>query len=578
MSALKSMRLALATLTANNFAANFLFANALVANMLFANLLVAPTPSLARAAAQRVKPGTDLHCDIEFARLGVRGRLTQKTDLIIVFLHRKYATARANRRFMRLAESANEKSGIIFGDTELTNTGKLNTLTDDKSFVTSVTNKHKEITVSMLRGIESKHAADLELIVYSDFKSIRYAFIPKRGGKISPTLEKEINKDLGDGFVEANNQYVAFIKQSGFEVPGSGPVENWFRGGVGQTADQAGFAARISRDMSGPNVVRNFNDPAIMKALEVYHKEAEIRRLVLIKDPAMAKLLDGEFVKDDVLDLVKKSSSVQEAVMRIRAKYGAEISERQIERLSLYNDLIDNFNPGIFIADRKIASLQEAIFGGFTADFRGISAKNRGATARALAATTDLKEALKIARLNEKAVTKEFQNSIRGFNRIIKRFVDDTVSSGDDFRGIRAMAWTTETKGKMIEQLARLKNPGAQRVSFISENVKEESRNILAAHGEGIEKQLRIELEGKISSAQLEQVIFAVDMQGKDVGVGEVRLITGEGSRSNLNEMDRAEIETALRRAVRKFNEPKKKINEKGEEEIIDAAKSYKVK
>ncbi len=537
------------TACAKHIASDFVIAVAMVA-------LGTALPA-ATFAAQRVAPGTDIHCDIEFAKLGTKGRLTQRTELITAFLHQKYAGVRENLKFMRLMREAREDSGLIFGDTENSITGPLNGITKDKSFVTSLTNKHKDLTVEMLRKIETKYASEVELVTYSDFKSIRYAFVPKKSKAAGGGLPADLVKDLENGFNHSNGEFAEFMRANKFEVPSAGNVENWFRSGLGQTADQAGFAARLSRDMSGANVVRNFNDPNIRLALDVYRKESELKRLQIIRDPAMAKLLNGDFVKADVLDLIKKSKSIVEAVTRLRSKYGVEISDRQIERLSLYNDLIDNFSPGIFIADRKVATLENAIHGGFSADFKGMSAKNRDATARAIAAGEDLNAVLRQARTNEEQVTKEFKNSVRSFNRVARRSAEDSVSSGDDFIGLRSSPWSLKEKADMIADLARRKNPADVRISFISEGVEAESRNILAAHGEAIEKQLRIELEGKIPIERLDRVVFGVDMKGKAVGSGDVSLLTGEGSRSNLNTVDRAEIETAFQRAVRKFNESK---------------------
>ena len=89
------------------------------------------------SAAQRVDPSTNLRCDIEFAKLGNEGRLTERTELIASFLHQKYATVREN---------------LKFGVTENSITGPLNGITKDKSFVTSITNNHKGLTVEMLQA------------------------------------------------------------------------------------------------------------------------------------------------------------------------------------------------------------------------------------------------------------------------------------------------------------------------------------------------------------------------------------------------------------------------------------------
>ncbi len=507
---------------------------------------------LYKAEAAPAKPKSNLlGCDIEFARIGKRSTLTPKTELIASHLQMQFTTPHENLMWMNLAKKSKPDSGLLFGDIEFSVLQKVNTLTNDKNLATSMTNKHKELTFKALDALQKKYGRNIDIITYSDFKSARFAIVPKNKTK---TLPSELKADIAKLFDQTNREYSDFIRANDLNVDGD--VEKWFRGGIGLTADEANFATRLSRDMGQGNPLRDFEDPEIRRNMASYQRWAEAMRSVdLTPDPSMKSLIEDGFVKDDVLDIVKKNPNPVEARARLKAKYGADLSETQVERLSTYNSIIDHFSPGIHVAERKVASLEKANFGGLSADFSGLGAKNRGATARALAHGKDLREAIALARQGEQEVTKEFEAQTRAFRKVIDRYVVSSISSGDDFVGTAGALMSSETKRNLIRDVAKLETPSAQRLAFISDGVNLGDRNVLAAHGEAIEKVLRQELEGRVPAAKLRQVVFGIDMLGKSAGKGDVSLITGEGAAAGLTEAERLEIRKCFERAVRAFNE-----------------------
>jgi hypothetical protein len=470
------------------------------------------------------------------------------------YLNAKFSSPGQNLRWMSIAQRSGPDDRVLFGDIEFAVLQKINNLTNDKNLATSISNKHKELTFAALDALRKKYAKELSVEIYSDFKSARFAFVQKKNGKKSHSkLMGDVRKDLGKMFDQVNGEFVEFIESQGINVDKG--AENWFRGGVGPTADEANFAARASRDLGGPNILRDIDESGIQANLNAYRLWAEsMRSDVLTPDPAMSPLIEGGFVKDEVLDILKKTPAAKEAIRRINAKYGADLSEQQIERLSIYNEIIDKFSPGIHVADRQIASLEAAEFGGLSADFSGLGAKNRGATARAIAEGKTLREAIAISRRNEQEVTAWFKDSTAAFSEIINRYVASSTSSGDDFVGIAGSSFTEQTKRKLISEVAMLPVPSAQRLSFISAGANPIQRNLIAAHGEAIEKVLRMELEGVISQDKLRQLVFGVDMKAQSAGLGEVSLLIGEGKKSNLSKSDRASIQAAFENAVRLFN------------------------
>ncbi len=531
-------------------------------------LFAIPRPGqFANAATCDLKSFTDIGQTVAASSK----RAAVKSALIDAHLHQIFTTVDENLAWMALARVADRKFNVIFGDIEFAVLGDINRLTNEKNLVTSLTNKQKELLLTELKALREsllKNNPDTvkDVIFYSDFKSVRFAIVPKSKplsaiesrADVAHQIPATVQKELKEIFARVNGEYATYVRASDLDVDGA--VENWFRGGIGYTADEANAAARTSRELStatNGNQMQTFENPEIQKSLNVYRRWAALQRNEIINDPSMQPLLDGQFVKDDVLDIIKKSKNIAKARKRLKAKYGAELSEAQTERIVLYNRMIDSFSPGNHIAERKVASLENAELGGVSADFTGLGARNRGATARALAEAKGLRNAIALARNGEQAVTEAFQKQSADFADIINRYVDGSVLSGDDFVGSAKAVWTPEIKRKLVNEVAELKSPSAQRLAFISDGVAKKERNLLAAHGEAIEKVLREKLEGKIPYQKLEQVVFAVDMFGKSVGQGDVSLIIGEGKLAGLSDKDQAAIRAAFKQAIREFNKIK---------------------
>lgn len=498
--------------------------------------------------------GSSSDCRSYFDLLFSGAKASVRDRFVSGHLNAKFSSAAQNRRWMSLARRAGPSDRVLFGDIEFAVLQKINNLTNDKNLVTSMNNKHKELTFAALDNIRKKYGKDLAIELYSDFKSARFAFSQKKSSTKSHTkLMADLRKDLGEMFDQVNRDFVAVMNDHDLNVDKG--AENWFRGGVGPTADEANLAARTSRDLGGTNILRDIEETGIQANLNAFRLWAESMRIeVLIPDPALALLIEDGFVKDEVLDILKKTPAAKEAIVRIKAKYGANLNELQVERLSIYNEIIDKFSPGIHVADRQIASLESADFGGLSADFSGLGAKNHGVTARAIAEGRTLREAIAIARMNEQAVTVWFKDSTAAFSAIINRYVTSSTSSGDDFVGLAGSTFSDQTKKELISEVATLPVPSAQRLSFISSGIVPSQRNLIAAHGEAIEKVLRLELEGVVAQQKLREVVFGIDMKGTSAGMGEVGLLIGEGKRSNLTESDRTAIRSAFETAVRLFN------------------------
>lgn len=465
------------------------------------------------------------------------------------YLHMPFKSVAENLNYIQQAGLRRPKPGTRGIHVEFSNLQEINTLTNDKNLVTSITNKHKELWFDAMDELEQKYAGKVKIPSYSDFKSGRQLLIPKPPAKALPVGYK---KDLEDVFARVNAEFADFIKKSGLNVDNN--VEGWFRGGTGKTADLAELAARFSRDIGGPNVLRDADDPMLIQAANVFRQWAELARGEIAQNPAYSQVLDGKFIKDKVLDMVKKTPDVSKIKFRLKAKYGAELTDNQLLQLQTYNQMIDKFSLSPRIDERLIATLEKADFGGYSADASGLSAKNRGGSARAIAEGKNLEEVAALARQYEQEITRNFREENLAFIEILEKFYKPGINSGDDFAGASGKVITSKMKQELVKEVATLPNPSAWRMAFISDGVRVRDRNKIAAHGEAIEKILREVLEGKVSSEKLDHCFFGIDMEGKAAGQGGVGLVFGEGPTANLSKADRAEIKTAFQQAVDIFN------------------------
>lgn len=563
-------------------AKNFRRILSLFAAISFATISLGPV--VFAATGTPPPPSSDPLCLAGFKTIGGVQRYDDKDQFIADYLHKSFHTPKQNLAWMKLGKKLNTRSGSWTTTIEFAELGPLNRVTADKNFVTSFGNKIKELSQNEFEAFRARTISKYskfvdveitkELTEYDDWKNIKVTILPrpkplhlvKSKADSSYPIPKEVVDDMQGIFVRVNSQFVEFVRANGFDVDTRADI--WFRGGIGKTPDEAELAGRLSREMAGPNVTRNFEDPQIQIALDNYKAWAEEMRrgvpadpttgrpaeLGLIQLPSMKPLLKDEFIDPEVLDIVAKTQSIDSIRERLARKYGAEITRDEVERLRTYNMLIDNFSLNPHVAERKVASLERADHGGMSLDFAGLSAKNRGATAEALAGAKGLRDAVRRVRRGEQTVTRMFKAMSQNVKKIVDPFLESSVLSGDDFVGLFDKPWTLKRKHELVDALSTLKNPSAQRVAFISEGVDPKHRNLLAAHGEAIEKVLRQELEGVVKTEKLREVVFAIDMGGKKIGDGQVDLIIGVGSEAHLSPQDRKAIHDAFEAAVQKFN------------------------
>lgn len=405
---------------------------------------------------------------------------------------------------------------------------------------------------------------DLEAL-YEDFKSQRWAFEPV------PPLQKipgSWEKDLDQGLKEVNEEFAKYVQENKL-LRESGDAGTWFRAGYGDTGDQANLATRYSKKQE-ENRLYSFNEKPVQKALKKTMTDAENTRRTLSKELGQSGLWDTEAgrmsFKTEVFELTRKSKSPSELREKISKTMNVDISEDQARRIMDYAKAIDEFSPGINIIQREVATLTGAVHGGVSIDFKGMGGQNLKETAEALAGNKrDITSAIEDARLGEGAVTVLFKAKMEKIRNAVEQIAKENgiqveiKASGDD---MVIVPKNKEMSKKVLDQitdaLAKEVSPASIRMSAIPSGVAADARGTLGTIGESIEKEVRANLLGKIPTDRLNQLLFRIDMQVPSGSGATATLSTSTSGLKPTVEENRL-IEQALKdsiKAVEKQNAP----------------------
>ena len=467
-----------------------------------------------------------------------------------------FATEEQNLKWMGLAEKTTAQKNVVFADFENSKMKLLNDTLKDKDLVTAVTNRHKELLFDKIHTLE-KEFPNIEILPYSDFKSTRFAF----KGEIPPNFKTRLDQV----FREANEEFKTDLVNSKIlrkeDVSG-----NWFRGGMGETADEANMATRYSRNSAGENRLRNFDESTVQEDLQTQVKNIEMVRSEVQSELGHTGLLekvdssDRMIPKREIIEIARKETDPAQFQAALSKRYGTQVTPTQAEKLKDYLDYVDEFSPGIHVAKRESPSLTGSA-GGLSADFSGMGSYNAQATASALAKSNDLKSAIQASRQGEQQVTAFFQKRVRDRQTIVENYLQDKKGisikmncSGDDCVTVASQNMTPKMREELVQRLSRTDDPSGMRISLVGDKVASTSdRNLLAAHGESAEKMVRKQLAGKIPESQLKNITFGVEMNGVKAGQGDVRLLVGN-SRTALSSEQNSLIQAEFKKAVEALN------------------------
>lgn len=473
------------------------------------------------------------------------------------YLHYSPTTKEQNRAWMQIAETA--PKNVKYFDVENSVMKNLNDTMKDKNLVTSLTNYHKELlkdkTEKLVADLKTQYPS-LEVVSYSDFKASRFAF----KGQAPPDLEKRLNQVLQD----TNKEFSDYVTQNKL-VRAADKPETWFRAGYGDTADQATLASRFSRQAEG-NTLQSYSSNEMKSTMTRKVRDVEAARSDLQSEVGHTAIMEStssgrKVLSADAIDIVRKNSdSLVKAQADLKNRFGlSELSATSVQKMQTYVRSVDEFSPGIHIAQREVANLDDAAMGGLSADMTGMGAKNLNATAKALSDSKTLDEALAQTRSSEKIITASFNRQKATFQQVLKDTLGEnrikTVCSGDDCVAIPRTALSDNEKQKILQGLTNAGYSSEFRLSFIPDRVANMTvRTQLAVHGESIEKILRKNLADKMEPAKLKGIIFGVDMKTTQLNQGTVKLMTANSSQVRLTAAEQKMIADNFKKAVEQMN------------------------
>lgn len=482
----------------------------------------------------------------------------KRERLIKEQLNKEYTSEAQNMAWIRMADEATEQKGYRFVDIENTQIKKLNDVLDNKDLVTSMTSRHKQIIIDNMHDLKSKYP-DLEILPYTDFKSVRFA--------IKPPLPKGLDDELAQIFEKSNTQFQNELLSNGI-VRSSDNPQSWFRGGLGDTADQANIAARISRESSEVKLT-SYSNPETRQKLSQNLEQTEILRQKLVSSQLPKNLFESvnggshHIPHREVFDLSRKHPDDTAFKVALETTYKQKMDFTDIDNLRAYIDKVDGFAAGVRIGKREVATVTGADKGALAMDFTGMGAYNLRETALALTRSSNIDNALTQSRVAEKNVTQMFKRRMNERIRIIDNYLGDKKQlgslnvrcSGDDCVFILPSKISLKEERELIQRLSRTEGPSDIRLSFINQRVTNPtSRTQMANHGETLEKLTRKELMGQIPDSLLKDLTFGVSMRGEAAGQGGVQLLIGN-SKKALNNKDRRLIQQAFERATNKLNQ-----------------------
>ncbi len=479
------------------------------------------------------------------------------------------ATTPAENRAWIARSLAPKRAGEFYLDTQNTALKKLNDELKDKALVDAIGNRYNASVRQVVEQLKREHP-ELEVNFYSDYKSVRASI---RG---PPAKERELQELLAQR-LKANDE--AFQREliSARYVRAEDMQTPWFRSGLGGSADEANLATRFAR-RAEDNRVQSFTDPQIRQKAEAAWREAEVTRRLLqsrIRHPSlMDDLGNGRTVpKADVLDVVRKSKTPEEAREVIRRRYGISLEQQDVNSLRTYFEQIDQFSPGLNIPERVAHNFAGARQGGFTIDFAGVGAKNAEGTARGMAQATDLDGAIRGIRQQELRVTRELDALKEATRRDVEQVLSrhqiqaQITVSGDDMVVIPNSPLSSAVKRELMQAQARTGSPASLRTSFFPAGMTNEAQRVTQATiGESIEKKIRQGLEGRIPRQELQNLSVGIDMRGSVSGSGAVGLELS--SARNLSAHRRRQIEEEFKKAVEAVNQ---ELRSKGESASLSA-------
>lgn len=468
----------------------------------------------------------------------------------------------------------------------------------DKDSVTALTNLHKRLVFEKIEKLKKKYPG-IKIDSYSDFKSSRFAF----SGDIPPGFQKELNEAYQEVGEDLNNIVLKLMKNGEIKIPLSETPKNWFAGGIGKSADEAGLAARESRCASGqkrcfPDVksyhsIKGKLENALTRSNQLRNSIAKRLKKTNSNPPLLDVSPDGNTVPSlELIEVIRKNlDKTDSQIEQLLANTfkGANLDKKSVKALRDYTHSLKKFEPGIWNESRQLASLDEAANGGFSADFTGMGSHNLLQIAKDLADNqNNITKTVDKLRKGEESVTQMFDQRKQKFMQYAEEIYSDfnipveKICSGDDCvvypkknLGI-SPAKQEELERAMLAKINSSDAPNGFRLSFIPSGAQREARSELATQGELIEKQIRKKVYGTTSATidvNIGQKTTIGIKMPKTLGKGKVKVLI-----KTQGELTKNEIKIVKEKTLEAINEVNKALNNTAKEAGSTNTTNYSLK
>lgn len=483
----------------------------------------------------------------------------------------------------RYISIANKPGGIgkLYFEVENAVLKQLNdTVIGNKDTVTALGNQYKEI---LFRNIENNPLLRSKLTAqYSDFKSLRLIFTEN-----SPEVVNELKKV----YQESGKEFERIMDGSPLrdlfkDAHGiNGKPASWHLAGIGSSADEASVAARSARSYFRPGLavtdLRIFATSTGMLADRLgsiedlrgdLQKEFGSAKGMLVPavpgSPRLVLSKDGFEIlrKIKASDLNEYMTQVKD---RFRTRFGVELTNDQVINIRDYATLVDGYSASITVAEREVIDMSKASkFGAMSFDLAGAGAHNLERTAGELAADVGGTpgSAVKGARRAEQHVTDVMGRKYDVIKKAVKdvlgeRALQNLKKTGDDVMLLPDEAVTAAQREEIQARVSKglsESGDGPDSVRTTTQPPKFEGGGVIPAGtrstyivaAEGVEKGLRISLEGRVGLERLRQIGIMVDYAPAADGKGIMNIIVTGKTDPQLLAQIRAQAQTLVPEGV----------------------------
>ncbi len=553
-------------------------------SILYTMLMLLPFLGTSNAFANATNP------DCPFERLA--GQRLEGAKFKSVHLQSEYPVPANNEAFYNRVVRTEMEDRTVFLHVE---NAVLKNLNDkiflDKELSASTLNLYKKLFFEQLKADDylwSRIPKGELGGIYSDFKSIRLAVLPRDPKEID-SLEQHLNQLVESVSLAFAAEMKSYPKMAGFYEGVRGLVgdpAHWNLAGIGHTAQQASVEARRarkpepgeSRKPGAPVPARVFG-PRSSLAIAMELDEIESLRLGLVstmtRSPGIIEELSLSLDAVDLLRKAQSSPSINDRASyetylerRFQQRFGVTLTKKEIASLQRYYQLVQELAPPIFIKEQEpiaLAELDRATHGVISFDFAGQNNVNTVGTFQAFrraaqmtGQSSDSRErallAMELASERQQRESDAFDSSkdvlaaaigeshLQGRGQNVQhRPKGELTSSGDDSTFLPSIPLTLFDHGRlMIGIRDRWAPPSRFRLTFQPQNFVDSHRAIpnderfnLISQGESIEKNLREQLEALgaegLDHLALKDTLFAVRLLPTENGTVEFDVLYAQG-------------------------------------------------